>query len=63
MAFRDVLKAVSTSTMDAKQKADLKKVFENRRQQLKRALAAVERGLAQLSRPARKAAKRRGKKR
>jgi hypothetical protein len=62
--LRDVLKAVSTSTMDAKQKADLKKAFEKRRMALQRALTAVDRALKELSGPsAKRAASRRGKNR
>jgi hypothetical protein len=58
--IRDLLKAVSLSDLTDKQRADLKKTFEARKKELQRALTAVERGLAQLSKPAKKAAKRRG---
>jgi len=59
MVVRDLLKAVSLSDLTDKQKAELKKTFEARKKELQRALTAVERGLAQLSKPAKKAAKRR----
>ena len=57
--IRDLLKAVSLSDLTDKQRAELKKTFEARKKELQRALTAVERGLAQLSKPAKKAAKRR----
>jgi hypothetical protein len=62
MGFRDLARAVSQSTMD-KHKGHVKAALEKRKKELQRALAAVERGLAELKKPAKKAAKRRGKKR
>ena len=64
MSLRDILRAISLSDLTDKERADLRKVFETRRRELQRALAAVERGLAHLGgRGAKKAAKRRAKKR
>jgi Skp family chaperone for outer membrane proteins len=63
MGFRNLAQAVSRFTLSAKQRAKLRKAFQERRTELRRALAAVERGLAQLSKPAKKRAKRRAKKR
>jgi hypothetical protein len=54
MSFRDVLRAVSLSDLSDKQKRDLKKVFENRRKELRAALAAVETCLTDLAKPAAK---------
>jgi hypothetical protein len=59
----DVLRAISLSKLTGEQRANLKKTLEERRKELQRALTAVERGLASLSKPAKKAAKRRAKKR
>jgi hypothetical protein len=62
MGFRNLANAISRSTTD-EHKTHVKAALENRKKELQRALAAVERGLAQLKKPAKKAAKRRGKKR
>jgi hypothetical protein len=61
--LRDVLRAISLSKLTDKQRATMKKAFEERRKALQTALAAVERGLASLSKPTKTAAKRRAKKR
>jgi hypothetical protein len=63
MLIRDLLRAGSLSNLTEKRKAELKKTFEARRKELQRALAAVERGLAEPSRPAKRPVRRRGKKR
>jgi hypothetical protein len=61
MGFRDLAKAISLSTMEDKHKSKVKRALEKRKKELQRALAAVEHGLAALSKPAAK--KRSGAKR
>jgi hypothetical protein len=56
--FSDVLRALSLSELTDEEKAGLRKAFETRRKELKRALAAVEEGLRDLSAPKRPAKKR-----
>lgn len=56
--FRDVLRALPLSELTEEEKAGLRKAFEARRKELKKALAAVEQGLRDLSAPKRRAKKR-----
>jgi hypothetical protein len=62
MSLHALAKAVSSSTMD-KHKAHVRAALEKRKKELQTALAAVERGLAQLGPAAKKSAKRAAKKR
>jgi hypothetical protein len=66
MSLRNLARAVSGSTMEEQHKDHVRKALEKRKEELEKALAAVEAGLAHLGaggRGAKKSAKRRAKKR
>src|ERR1043166_599189 len=60
MGFRNLARAISQSTMD-KHKTHVRAALQKRKRELQRALDAVNRGLAQLAKPAKKAGKKAGK--